>query len=328
MKRLGGIGFIIGVLTLSVSCLFTVIGFLPISEDGLHWFAWLTSQFRFQYFVLQSLVLFCLMLYAVAIKWKDYKHYMPALIVVPFWLCNLYFIAPYYLPLERSSQAIIHSQKLRLLLSNVGFIEDYKALLTYIKLARPDIICIVEHEPKLDQLLATGQLQAHYPFRMVDLNSQMGLYSRIPIIHSKLEPADITVGPSLNTAFKLGSQSFILVLSHPVVPYSPESLWQQERHFQKWGKTWSSYSKPLLIVGDLNSTPWSPVFQELLHKTGLKDSQIGFGIQPSWAVNDIFLALPIDHVLASSHFVILNRTIGPEIGSDHRPVLVEMALTP
>lgn len=100
------------------------------------------------------------------------------------------------------------------------------------------------------------------------------LSPNVPRSYSQFNPCNnysvlFLIGPSLNTDFKLGNQPFKLALAHPVVPYSPESLRQQECHFQKWGKTWQVYNKPLLIVGDMNSTPWSPAFQTLLHDTGL-----------------------------------------------------------
>jgi hypothetical protein len=76
----------------------------------------------------------------------------------------------------------------------------------------------------------------------------------------------------------------------------------------------------------LNLTPWSFHFKVLLRVTGLHDSARGFGVQPSWPNNNPFLRIPLDHVLHSPDIVVLQRTIGPDVKSDHFPVIVDLAL--
>ncbi len=84
---------------------------------------------------------------------------------------------------------------------------------------------------------------------------------------------------------------------------------------------------PKLIVGDLNATPWSSPFLRLCNKSGLKDSESGFGLQPSWPCGDLLFQIPIDHCLISSDCRVEQRSIGNETGSDHRPLLLR-ALVP
>lgn len=64
---------------------------------------------------------------------------------------------------------------------------------------------------------------------------------------------------------------------------------------------------------------------------GLKDTEYGFGIQPTYPVNrpwSWLKRIPIDHCLVSSRFVALNRETGPSVNSDHYPLLVELGLMP
>ena len=83
---------------------------------------------------------------------------------------------------------------------------------------------------------------------------------------------------------------------------------------------------PVLLLGDLNTTPWSFHFQHLLKESGLKNSMKGFGHQPSWPSNIPFLRIPLDHVLHSEEITIHNRMIGRNIGSDHLPVIVDFSI--
>ena len=79
-----------------------------------------------------------------------------------------------------------------------------------------------------------------------------------------------------------------------------------------------------LVVGDLNTTPWSPYFKDLLKLGALRNSMKGWGVQTTWPATSYPLRIPIDHALHSPGLVILNREIGPDVGSDHLPVILDV----
>nr|WP_094673053.1 hypothetical protein [Hydrocoleum sp. CS-953] len=71
------------------------------------------------------------------------------------------------------------------------------------------------------------------------------------------------------------------------------------------------------MAGDLNTTMWSPYYQKLEQKTGLRNSRLGFGILPSWPAKGFshsivfyilsrFFQIPIDHCLISSEIKVVN----------------------
>jgi endonuclease/exonuclease/phosphatase (EEP) superfamily protein YafD len=66
------------------------------------------------------------------------------------------------------------------------------------------------------------------------------------------------------------------------------------------------------------------MFRDFLATTGLKDSRVGFGWQPTWPTGSMSLRIPIDHVLVEPDLVVLERQVGPDIGSDHLPVRVRL----
>jgi len=78
-----------------------------------------------------------------------------------------------------------------------------------------------------------------------------------------------------------------------------------------------------LVVGDLNVSSWSVVFQNLLQVSGLRHSGAGHGYLPSWTLlphNSITRLLGsayIDHCLVSSSFSIRDRQWQIVEGSDH-----------
>ena len=78
----------------------------------------------------------------------------------------------------------------------------------------------------------------------------------------------------------------------------------------------------LIVMGDLNSAPWSRVQRAFRAKTGL-DNQAGWATSwPSFLPWP--LRLPIDHVLARGHLVVTKFEAGPRTDSDHFPVIAEI----
>lgn len=79
----------------------------------------------------------------------------------------------------------------------------------------------------------------------------------------------------------------------------------------------------MLVVGDLNATRWAAAFRELLGVGGLRDSERGFGFQPSYPAGFWLAGVPIDHSLYSDGLVPAARELGPSFGSRHRSLVVE-----
>ena len=81
-----------------------------------------------------------------------------------------------------------------------------------------------------------------------------------------------------------------------------------------------------ILVGDFNTTPYSSAFPKLLEQARL--------IAPRYTLFDNTWPKPlpavaritIDHCLVSPAMEILSRKIGPDLGSDHLPVITEINL--
>jgi endonuclease/exonuclease/phosphatase (EEP) superfamily protein YafD len=80
-----------------------------------------------------------------------------------------------------------------------------------------------------------------------------------------------------------------------------------------------------LVVGDLNTTDFSPCFRDFLKASGLQDSRQGRGIQASWGPFPL-LEIAIDHCLTAPEIAVMQRRVGPHLGSDHRPVIIDLRL--
>ncbi|HEU0178738.1 MAG TPA: endonuclease/exonuclease/phosphatase family protein [Blastocatellia bacterium] len=85
---------------------------------------------------------------------------------------------------------------------------------------------------------------------------------------------------------------------------------------------------PMICVGDLNITPWSPYYHRFIERTELVNVRKGFGLFPSWPTFLFFkwLMLPLDHCLVNEDVRVANVKTREAIGSDHLPLIVELEL--
>jgi endonuclease/exonuclease/phosphatase (EEP) superfamily protein YafD len=82
---------------------------------------------------------------------------------------------------------------------------------------------------------------------------------------------------------------------------------------------------PVIVIGDFNATPWSYAFKDFSSETGLVNSQNGYGLDATWPSTFPVTLVPLDHMLHSDSLTTVTRKVGPDLGSDHLPLLVEVS---
>ena len=81
---------------------------------------------------------------------------------------------------------------------------------------------------------------------------------------------------------------------------------------------------PLIVAGDFNLTPWSTILQRLGRETGLRRS---ITFTPTWPLGRKRMPfVTIDNVFVSKAFAVVSAEVGPYVGSDHRPIIADLAL--
>ena len=173
----------------------------------------------------------------------------------------------------------------------------------------PDVIGLLEVTPAW--LPALERIRRSHPHHVevprVDAFG-MALYSRIPFQREQLVALDAPV-PSLRAVF----DAWDLWLTHPVPPVSVTGARARDAQLAILSE---ELDQPRTVVaGDLNCTPWAWCYPANARRW------VG-GTWPSGVPG--VLRLPIDHVLTSSDVTVRSRRVGPGIGSDHRPVIVDL----
>lgn len=207
----------------------------------------------------------------------------------------------------------------------------YDLLISLIESSDPDFIALVEINKKW--IDAIDDATKAYPYRKVVLMGPgMAIYSKYPMDVSDVR--NFENHPRILLQIKTGAQTFHMMIAHPPTPSTPFRFEQRNREFQLINDELRQMPSPKMLIGDMNSGPWSAAFK-LFFKSGLHDSQQGFGPQPSWPARSgkvipsvpIPPLIPIDHVLISEDLYACRRVAGPPMNSDHLPVIVDIAST-
>lgn len=86
----------------------------------------------------------------------------------------------------------------------------------------------------------------------------------------------------------------------------------------EWSRIEQDFGHEVILIGDLNLTPWSKRYKHFLEASRTQDSMVGYGIQNSWAeVVPQWMGLPIDHALVSNGLNVIERQTTSVEGSDH-----------
>jgi endonuclease/exonuclease/phosphatase (EEP) superfamily protein YafD len=195
-----------------------------------------------------------------------------------------------------------------------------------------DIVVIVELSSSLAAHLSRELWESH-PYEIVrpqdDGNFGIGLYSRFPI----QDPEVLTLVsriPSIAVTLRLPQGDQRLFATHPFPPVGERGFELRNAQIRQLAARihadrLKNPSMPIVLAGDLNLTPWSPFFEELERDSGLRRAGIEQRLAPTWYLWPLFpFGLLLDHALASPDLACTKRIIGPDIGSDHRPVTFTM----
>ncbi len=134
--------------------------------------------------------------------------------------------------------------------------------------------------------------------------------------------------PALAAEVDAGGRRLAVLAVHTLPPVSAGYAARRDEALAAvagWVAAQRAEGRTPVIVGDLNATPFSAPLRRLLAATGLVDSLRGFGVQASWPVGRPLPLLAIDHCLHDAALAATSRALGPDLGSDHLPLAVDLA---
>jgi endonuclease/exonuclease/phosphatase (EEP) superfamily protein YafD len=291
------------------------------SCEGLGWPLFFAVHFRLQY---------ALCLGAAAALFALGRRRLPALVFGLFALWNAALVAPAWIapaaPEGHGSAPACAT--LRVLHSNLlSRNRNVGAAQRMIRAERADVLVL--QEVSLTWWRALEPLLEDYPYRKCEPredNFGLALASKLPFESCAVRWFGEANPPSIVAELVTAAGPLHLIAIHPLSPQGPGPMQLCDEQLRLVADCVASLAGNVVLVGDLNTTPWAANFSELLAATGLRDSRRGFGNQATWPTMLWPLMIPLDHVLVSPRIEVLDRRLGPQIGSDHLPVIVDLRL--
>ncbi len=241
------------------------------------------------------------------------------------------FLVPYGVPASAAAEAA--QPHIRLMAANVHYRSaDYASLREAIRREGPDVVGLLEVTEKWAQELLP--LHAEYPFSIVQEEEGafgLALFSRVPLKESGagafvLEDESQT---AIIAELSLQGTPVTLILSHFRAPTGPaEARLRNEQLLWLAETVKADANDEQIVLGDLNTTPWSPYYRVMAADAGMTNAAWGRGYIPTWPtwLPTALLRIPIDHCLLSDGLGVQQFRAGPDIGSDHLPIVADIAL--
>lgn len=283
------------------------------------WVWWLDvlANFRAQYVV--GLGVFGLVI--AASRWRR-----TGLAILALALFNLFFVAPLYVgsPGEPTAEAAgVRVLNLNLLSNN----ESYSDVIEYIESLSPDLVFLHEASRPWEVAMDAAGLG----YEIIRGRSDQLIFGTLVLARGEVEAVSFGFAEGQPRAIALDYQPdgwpvpLKVLSSHPLAPTTAERANLRDAQLE-FAANWANDQEgAFFVVGDLNASPWSWPFRRLVSTGGLRNSQIGFGLQPTFPSTSIgLLRVPIDHLLHSDALRVRDRRLGAALGSDHFSLIVDL----
>ncbi|HJR69087.1 MAG TPA: endonuclease/exonuclease/phosphatase family protein [Gammaproteobacteria bacterium] len=305
-----------GLLTL-FAALLVAVNLLPLGAR-FWWVIDLTTHFRVQY-VAVTLVLLALL--ALRRRW-------PACVVLA--AAGAVSVVPVvpYLPLAPRAAVVDVEPRLKVLSVNVSYRQfSVRRLLEMVRDIDPHVVVLQELTPYANEVLAPLDEPLPHYFKMpAEGRFGIAVWSRLPL--ESAVPFALGRQPAIEARVRFRDGAVTLLGVHLNAPTSARRAAARDNELRLLAERSAAIEGPLVVAGDFNLTPYSPLFGDWLAASGLTDTRRGRTPSVSWRPADLpILGIPIDHVAVSSEFAILAHRRLPNFGSDHYGVLAELALT-
>lgn len=201
--------------------------------------------------------------------------------------------------------------------------DQYETMIETIKSLDADVVLLIEVTPEHRKGLEG--LSKAYPYSLWSPRSNtqgLAILSRVPGTKSR----ELVLGSSqmlaIDARIPAGEYSNVpirLLGVHTASPNEHGRFRVRDQQLTDIAKLVQQSDGESIVIGDMNITPWSDAFKELLSSTNLVDSRRYRGYFATWPCGLGIVGIPIDHALVSSGLQIIDRQCGfPTIDSDHQ----------
>ena len=205
---------------------------------------------------------------------------------------------------------------------------SYGKLLQLVREHDPHIAAFMETDDRW--LSALTPLKGRLPFAVEQPQGNsygMVLLSRLPLSEAQVRFLVMDEVPSIKAIVALpDGRKFRLYVVHPEPPLPFEDTLGRDGELVLVAREIKSDPLPAIVTGDLNDVAWSRTTRRFQRLSGLLDPRVGRGFFNTFDARFSLLRWPLDHLFHDARFRLVRLRRLPNIGSDHFPMLFELAL--
>lgn len=207
-------------------------------------------------------------------------------------------------------------------------------LLEEIRRVRPDVILILEADKRW-----TGELSSltnEFPHTILHPRTNtygMNLYSRFPLVNPEVRFLTDHNVPSIRTRLEFHDTHVLFYGVHPRPPARPAEgdvqpldSTQRDAELVLVAREIEGMEEPVIVAGDFNDVAWSHTSRMFQRISRLLDPRIGRGFFNTYHARFPLLRFPLDHLLHSDDFTLVDMQRLGKIGSDHFPIFAVLQL--
>ena len=216
---------------------------------------------------------------------------------------------------------------LRVVVANVEVgNRDFAAVHRLVAQTRPDLFGVTELTPSMAQHL--GSKLPGYRASVVEPRGDaygIGLYSRIPLLSARLVRFPSDGPPTVVARVRAAGKPVTVVVTHVHTPFAG-SIHVRHLHALAAAAR-SQFGRRVAVCGDFNTPPWSGPLRDFASDARLHDLYGGRAWAGySWPTWGPFLRVPLDNCFVGSALAVADYHDGPNVGSDHRPLVVDLGV--
>jgi endonuclease/exonuclease/phosphatase (EEP) superfamily protein YafD len=308
------------VLRTFLTCVVCLVGLATLLGllDRVSWVFEAADVFRLQYLVVLAAAAFL----ALAVHRPGLAALAAVLAAVNFAVLGIPLTAS-----VSAAPAAPTSGALRVVVANVEVgNRDFGAVERLVAETHPDLFGVTELTPAMAQHL--GRELPGYRTRVLETRDDaygIGVYSRVPLLSAKIARFPADGPPTVVTRVRVAGQAVSVIVTHVHTPFAGSI---HVRHLAALGAAArSQFGGRVVVCGDFNTPPWSGPLRDFAAKAQLRDLYGGRAWAGySWPTWGFPLRVPLDNCFVSKGLAVTGYRDGPGIGSDHRPLVVDVGV--
>ena len=215
---------------------------------------------------------------------------------------------------------------IKLMIFNISYnnpTENFENIKSLILSEKIDILQFQEVSPQMNKKIRS--LKSIFPYS-TGLDKPLDVFDSLILSKYPLLNTEIGQHRLVQTNFILNEKKISILGIHLFPGGTQVNLNYALQQTNYLKEAVNNINTNLILLGDLNMTSSSKRFTNFLKDTNLYTYSSFKNITSTWpAFLPNYLGIQIDHVLFTKNFRLISKKIANNFGSDHRPLIVELA---